>query len=386
MNNKKLMIGACLILAVAFIVVGCGVSDYMTNEAEKDTNYSLLTENASADENTSAEINELPETAVNESKETVEEITAEPQETIEMTDETDIIIKVYENDTVELKPKTKDLDEDKLTFTFSDPVNKDGVWKTDFGDAGQYKIKVAVSDGTSEVSKNVIIMVQRKNVPPVIEAIAPITANEGDTIEIKPKIEDPNGDEFTVTIGDPVGDSGIWDIDYKSAGEYTVAITATDIDGAKSTEDVKIKVNKKNVPPVIMLEGVEDNKITINEGEKVELTLNITDPNGDEIKTTISDPIGDEGVWQTDYTDHGEYKIIISASDKETTTTKEITLVVNDINMPPEIIDIINAAGSSKPEVKAEVPAAVNETSSAECSEDSDCEGELMCVKGVCKE
>jgi hypothetical protein len=242
-----------------------------------------------------------------------------------------------------------------------------------------------------------MIVVQRFNVPPVIEPIAAITVDEGDIVELEPEIADPNGDEFEITIEEPVGDDGVWEIDYQSAGDYIIVISASDIDGATSKIEVPITVNKKNVPPVIELLDIEDDQIIIDEGDTVELDLDITDPNGDEIETTISDPIGNDGVWDTDYIDHGEYAITITASDGQATTTKEITLIVNDINMPPEIIDIINVGEGYEPECMMDGDCAGDEVCidnacvlleedepADECTEDDDCEEDEVCTDNEC--
>ena len=415
MIDKKLLIGICLILSVALLISGCGVSDYITGEAENEQDYSLLTDNLTdedLEEDLETDLNETEEVDLNETDEVDLNETEEEQE-IEMTEEGEIVVKVYENDTVELKPNVYDADEDALEFTFTDPLDNEGAWKTDFGDAGQYLVTVSVSDGNLETSREVMIVVQRLNVPPVIESIAPITVDEGDTVELEPEVSDPNGDEFEITIGEPVGLEGIWEIDYQSAGEYTVTITATDFEGASSEIEVPITVNKKNVPPVIELFGEEE--LIVDEGDTVELDIEITDPNGDEIEITISDPVGNDKIWDTDYTDHGEYTITISATDGTATSTKELSLIVNDVNMPPEIIDIINIGGGYAPECiidgdcdgdeicvdyeceLLEDEADDNETTDddeeddeetddEECYEDNDCEDDLVCVENACIE
>ena len=52
-------------------------------------------------------------------------------------------------------------------------------------------------------------------------------------------------------------------------------------------DENRVIVNKKNVPPVIEVLG--DEEIIIDEGESVELELEITDPNGDDMEITISE-------------------------------------------------------------------------------------------------
>ena len=112
-------------------------------------------------------------------------------------------------------------------------------------------------------------------------------------------------------------------------------ITASDGE-LETKKEIKLTVKKKNVAPVI--EAIKD--ITIKEGEMAELTVKTSDVNGDKVKVTISEPLDKDGKWQTAYTDHGEYKIIVSASDSVLTTTKTVKLTVIDVNKAPEITDI----------------------------------------------
>ena len=54
----------------------------------------------------------------------------------------------------------------------------------------------------------------------------------------------------------------------------------------------------------------------------------------------ISEPIGDNGVWDTSYTDNGVYEITVSVDDGKDIVEKMITITVEDINMAPQIVDI----------------------------------------------
>ena len=67
----------------------------------------------------------------------------------------------------------------------------------------------------------------------------------------------------------------------------------------------------------------------------------MSDLNGDKVTVTISDPVGDDGEWETDFTDHGEYTITVKATDGIATTTATFKLTVTDINKAPEITDIV---------------------------------------------
>ncbi|MBW3011045.1 hypothetical protein KY326_02410, partial [Candidatus Woesearchaeota archaeon] len=218
---------------------------------------------------------------------------------------------------------------------FSKPLDSRGQWKTTYGDAGEYVVTVTASDKKLKTTKDVLIIVKKKNEAPVIKNIADITVTEGQTVRIKPSVTDVNKDDIEVKISAPVGDDGVWETDHKDAGKYRVTVSASD-GVLKANETVAITVVDKNMPPE--LKGLDD--ITVKEGETVRIKPKVEDLDGDKIILTISSPVGDDGVWETGYTDNGEYKITVKASDGKDTTTQTIQLTVRDVNLAPEILSI----------------------------------------------
>lgn len=343
--KKRIIIGVLLVLAL-FLVSGCSVSDYLTgNDVAEVEEVEIVADDMDESSEIDAILKELEEETdssdeIEELKDEVVELDmteedAEEETTSEKDEKDMVIIKVKEGEKVKLKPVAEDPDKDKISYTFTKPVNADGEWQTGYGDAGDYTVTVTASDGKLKTTRKVKIQVSRVNVAPIIKDIKDITANEGDTVTLSPKVSDPNGDKVTVTISDPVGDDGVWKIPYQKAGDYRVTITATD--GEKTTkESFVLKVNKKNVPPVI--ENVED--LSVKEGDTVRIKPEVSDVNGDKVTVTISDPVGNDGLWETDFTDNGEYEIVVKAADSQSVTTKTITLKVEDVNKPPVIVDI----------------------------------------------
>ncbi|MBW2965796.1 hypothetical protein KY342_01690 [Candidatus Woesearchaeota archaeon] len=338
MNKKILTIGVLLIAVL--LINGCAISDYLTGQSLEDQ-YSLLTEEdlEGLDEDELGELEVLDEEEVEESIEELDEEEIEEEEVIEefQAPTEAITITVKENDYVSLTPNAVDPDEDSIQFTFTPPLDEDGTWDTDYGDAGEYFITVTASDGELETSRQVLLFIERVNMPPVIENIDDITVDEGSTLIVTPKVSDPNGDEFTVVISEPVGDDGVWEIGYQDHGQYSMTITAEDIDSLVTEQEIMITVNRKNMAPEI--EPIDD--IEIFEGESVLIEPFVSDLNGDEVTVTISEPVGDEGLWETAFTDHGEYEITIAASDGELETIELISLIVKDINKAPIILDIV---------------------------------------------
>jgi hypothetical protein len=77
-------------------------------------------------------------------------------------------LEVNEGDLVKINVKATDADGDILTYTFTSPLNSEGEWQTRMGDSGVYYSTITVSDGKTDVEKQVKIIVQPENNKPVL--------------------------------------------------------------------------------------------------------------------------------------------------------------------------------------------------------------------------
>ena len=326
-----------LLLLVFVFLVGCvdyKAYDIPQDEVQDDTN--LLDEIAAIEEeldmgDTSPDETEGAEEMVEE-----EVVLPELAEEEEMPEDDGTLqtIRVKENELVSLMVTVTDPDEDPVTYTFSAPVNDQGEWKTNYGDAGEYVVTITATDGQLSTEKRVKIAVERVNVPPVLTGVKDIIVDEGELVSFTPDVTDPNGDEVTTRVSEPLKD-GSFDTDHTSAGEYKIEVLATD--GELDTiEEFTLTVNDINVLPEV--ENVED--ITIEEGETVRIEPRITDLDEDQITITISEPVGNDGVWETAFIDHGEYPITVTVDDGKDKVIRKITVTVEDVNMPPEITNV----------------------------------------------
>ena len=331
---KKVMVSLTVLVMFVFLV---GCLDYKAYDVPADDvteeDLSLIDEIANIEE----QLN-LEEDLAGEDLAEVEDIVlpdlTEDVENVDVNEGDLEVINVKENELVKLNVKVSDPDKDVVTYAFTKPLNKLGEWQTNYGDAGEYVVTLTATDGKLTTEKKVKIVVGRVNVPPTIDGIKDITVSEGEQINFEPKVNDPNGDAVSVSISEPLK-SGTFVSDHTSAGEYSIKVVATD--GELDTEKVfKLTINDVNELPIVS--GLED--VTIKEGEVVELNPAITDLDEDKITLTISDPVGNDGVWETGYTDHGVYVITIVADDGKNKVTKKVTVTVEDINMPPVITDI----------------------------------------------
>ena len=241
-------------------------------------------------------------------------------------------VTVKENQFVKLNINVTDPYNDPVSYSFSKPLSKTGDWKTNYGDAGEYMITITASDQKITTTKRVKLVVEKVNVPPTLEDYKDLTFNEGQVVKFEPKVKDPNNDPVTVQVSEPLK-NGTFMTDYTSAGVYPITVIASDGE-MESKKTFKLNINNVNVLPTI--EKVKD--LNIKEGDLVKIEPKVNDVDKeDKVKVTISDPVGDDGIWQTSYTDHGKYVITITADDGHGKTTKNINLVVEDVNMPPII-------------------------------------------------
>ncbi len=256
-----------------------------------------------------------------------------------------IVIKVQETELVDLEPEAEDPDKDSLTFTFSNPLDEDGQWQTTYGDSGEYTITVTVSDGELTSSQNVLVIVKKKEEAPTIDSFSPteteVEIDETDSIEFDIQASDLNDDELIYTWkldGDEVSneESYLYETTYDDAGSHTVK--ADVYDGTTVVSQLwSITVNNVNRNPI--LEKIDP--INVKETDTVYIEFDAYDPDGNELTVTISDPVGDDAVWETTYDDAGEYTVTVTVSDGEASVSQDVKITVENVNRPPVITDIV---------------------------------------------
>lgn len=169
-----------------------------------------------------------------------------------------------------------------------------------------------------------------------------IEFEEGDLINLKEIVSDPDGDSLNLQFSEPLDEEGKWQTSIGDAGIYVVTIIASD--GEFSVEEnIQLTILSINKAPEIQALS----EITINEGETLILEYKVTDAENDSFTTTIKGYTKEkekeinynqafpEGCEEKGCT--AEYTITIEAEDDFQTTTHEIKLLVNDVNRLPEI-------------------------------------------------
>lgn len=239
-------------------------------------------------------------------------------------------ITVDEGELVTINAAATDADNDPVTLTFSGWMEQKSK-KTGFDDAGKHSVTLTASDGKTETTEEVTVVVNNVNRAPKIMELADLTLKEGETVELEIEAEDPDGDEVTITFGTPLGAmDGIWETAQGDAGTYEVEVTASD-GTLEDKQTIKIIVQSLNKPPVI---DIALSTINVEEGETVLIDADVTDPENDELTITYSGWMT-SNTYQTDYDDAGTHVVTITATDGINEVKKDITVNVVDKNRPP---------------------------------------------------
>lgn len=241
---------------------------------------------------------------------------------------------VTEGDKIELKPEAVDYDGDKLTYTFTKPLDGNGLWQTKEGDEGFYPVEITASDGKSKTSEKVLLIVLATNRAPILTCPKELKVKEGETVSLDCTATDKEGDDILITYSGWMT-SKTKKTGYDDAGTKKVTITASD--GKKeSTSDVTVIIENSNRAPEIT--GVADVEVT--EGEAVKIVAKASDPDADPVTLTFGKPLDANGVWKTVKGDAGEYDAVVTASDGKLTTKKTVKITVNRLNSAPVITKI----------------------------------------------
>ncbi len=343
------------VLILAALVLSSCEGGVIQNNIEKNTTNPENGNNAVVDIVNKTELSE--EVKLNDSetkKEFKEVVEIEPTNEVVVKEENSITtVNAVEAQTIKLSPQAVDPDGKKISFTYSSPFNSNGEWKTKVGDAGEYLIEVIASDGNSESTYKIKVLVENLNRAPVLGKVNDVQVNEGETIVVKPLAVDPDGNELTYTysgyLSGPVKQTG-----FEDSGEYKATVSVSD-GKLSDSQTFKIFVTNVNRAPVIEDPG---NVIAV-EGDPIRPEIKATDADGDKLTWTFTGGNFDKnGLWQTKIGDEGVYDIVVSVTDGSETTKQAFTVLLQPKNKAPEFVLV----GGKSPDSNLEFSVQENST------------------------
>ncbi len=171
-------------------------------------------------------------------------------------------------------------------------------------------------------------------VPLVLGATRTLYVEEGDFVTLIPEGYDADQDKISYNFTEPLDSQGEWQTTFEDAGEYNITITASDGKNVVS-EIVNLVVKEGNQPPT-----QTKKKITVKEGEVIDLKTLVEDKDGDAL--TFSAKNFKDGKWTTDYEDAGEKVIDFTIDDGEYKVKGRIEITILETNQPPTIKKIFS--------------------------------------------
>ena len=271
-------------------------------------------------------------------------------------------ITVDEGTLIKLNVDATDPDGDELEYIFPEPFNEEGQWQTNYTSAGEYIVKLAVSDGEALTYRNIIIKINDKDRAPEFKNLkSSYEIKENKRLKIELEAVDPDGDSVTYEAvnlpegasfdGDelswkPDYDVVMWEDSWQSTllkksrvdrifSPRTKTFTVRFIAKGKELEtaqDVKIKVRNVNRRP--SLDKLDD--LTVYEGEAIILEPTATDPDGDRLTFTYSGSMNTAD-YVTTLDDEGEYEVKVRVSDGELSDSLIVKIKIKNTNRAPEL-------------------------------------------------
>ena len=89
--------------------------------------------------------------------------------------------------------------------------------------------------------------------------------------------------------------------------------------------------------PVVMDELEDANVILVQETDLVKLNPEAQDPDNDALTFSYTNPLDEQGAWQTTYGDAGEYTVTVTASDGSLSASKKALIIVKRKDEAPSI-------------------------------------------------
>lgn len=322
-----------LLLSVGVLAACTQLQPFLPEEESPETSspfsdtLNFTDEDETIDDIIEIDLDEKEYEDVEEAQETVEE------ELEEENVESQITIDVIEGDEVNLgNLQAADPDGDPIEYTFSKPLDEDGVWQTRDGDEGTYFVDITASDGLLSTTETIKIVVGPSNKGPVIDCPTELNAVEGEVVELPCTIFDREGDEVSFDVTGYATDL-TFTTGFEDAGVQTITITATD--GNKiTTHEVELLIQNTNRAPLV--EDIGD--IVALEGESVNLFVDAIDPDGDNLEISYPLIFTDDGRWLTEKGDAGTYELEIEVSDGEEEVTVPVTIKVEKVNSAPTLL------------------------------------------------
>jgi hypothetical protein len=281
------------------------------------------------------------------------------------------VIVVKETEGISLSLPEKDADQQSLSYQISEPIGNDMFWQTTYEDSGEYNIEITASDGESQVTKTIKVIVEDVDRAPEVTDIE-ADVNEAEELEIELSAEDPDGDAITYSIIEGPEDMNLngntitWTPDYDfikikhswlkkflfrhNLGSLNHNISRgidvlVEARGKNLSSNISIFVTVWNTNQQPLLKQIDD--IEIKEGETIRLSPVAEDPDLDPLIVKYSGFISSDA-YETTYDDAGQYIVTVTVSDGKDETSQNVSIKIENTNREPQLVtkELVFAEGT----------------------------------------
>ncbi|MBT5342777.1 hypothetical protein HOL59_04270 [Candidatus Woesearchaeota archaeon] len=251
---------------------------------------------------------------------------------------------VQETDLVKVKAEATDLDNDKIVYYYSPPLDDKGEWQTDYDDAGEHDLEITASDGVNQVKQEVKVIVDNKNQPPILSENK-ISIKETQTIDLKKLVTDPDDDPISFNFNAPFDNNGKWTPDYDNEGNFVTVFEASDGEFNEKFR-VDVSVSNTNQAPEIINTFSEGKIVNFEEDEDLEFYVEAVDGDKEELSFVWKfdgEIVGEEnsGEYYLDYNSAGEHLLELVVTDGTLSSEKEWTINIENVNRKP-VLDVLS--------------------------------------------
>jgi large repetitive protein len=244
---------------------------------------------------------------------------------------------------------------DTLTYSWnfgdSTPAVNGQIATHTFADNGNYNVVLTVTDKDGATTTQTVVAKVDNVTPTIVSIDKPTTIKEGESVTFAATVTDPGildtltyswnfGDSTNPVTGQNVNHT------FADNGNYNVALTVTDKDGAATTQTLVTKVD--NVAPTIVS---IDKPNTIKKSESATFSATATDPGTKDTLTYSwnfgdnTTPVSGQTVNHT-FTTDGTYTAVLTVTDADGGSQQQIEISVDNnipTPTPPGIFTIDNS-------------------------------------------
>ncbi len=241
-----------------------------------------------------------------------------------------------------------------------DPATRTFSWTPGYDQSGEYEYAITCSDGEFTVTRLLRVTVNNVNRPPVLEPIAPQTADENTPFSLKLQYSDPDKEDegklqLTATNLpegarlDESNGSINWTPTFEQAGTYeNISVKVSDAEGLTSEQTFSITVNNVNRAPQLQDPGA----LNAQENQPFSYQFSATDPDAEDSENLSISAAGlPAGAvfdtqtatlqWTPNFTQAGEHSFEISVTDAGgLSDTKTVSILVANSNRLPVLAPV----------------------------------------------